>query len=239
MRRVVVTPTFAAGLGVVVAAVLAYPMRTVFSYVPPGALGPDGALCSQQACKHQAAPTGKPAPYGGAVRTAPHSPRAKADPDSGAAAPGQRPGGSPSSGQPRLNYQITGQWDGGFSGLITITFPAGTAPSAWRLRFGYPSGHILSVTPNSYLEPDGHGAVVQSADYPGSAAPGGRTFAIGVGVQGRPAPPARCSFNGQACHIGLVLAEQAGTRRRPGIGWHPHPGGRRHHPGAWHRRPAR
>lgn len=31
MRRVVMTPTFAAGLGVVVAAVLAYPMQTVFT----------------------------------------------------------------------------------------------------------------------------------------------------------------------------------------------------------------
>ena len=35
MRRVVVTPTFAAGLGVVVAAVLAYPMQTVFNYAGP------------------------------------------------------------------------------------------------------------------------------------------------------------------------------------------------------------
>ena len=40
MRRVVVTPTFAAGLGVVVAAVLAYPMQTVFSYAAP-----NGATC--------------------------------------------------------------------------------------------------------------------------------------------------------------------------------------------------
>src|SRR6516165_5355227 len=35
MRRVVVTPTVAAGLGVVVAAVLAYPMQTVFNYAGP------------------------------------------------------------------------------------------------------------------------------------------------------------------------------------------------------------
>jgi len=47
MRRVVVTPTFAAGLGVVVAAVLAYPMQTVFSYVAPGALGQGGLKCGQ------------------------------------------------------------------------------------------------------------------------------------------------------------------------------------------------
>src|SRR5277367_1221873 len=36
LRRVIVTPTFAAGLGVVIAAVLAYPMsRTVFRYIAP------------------------------------------------------------------------------------------------------------------------------------------------------------------------------------------------------------
>src|SRR5260370_36783146 len=35
MRRVVVTPTFAAGLGVVVAAMLVYPMQAGFSSLPP------------------------------------------------------------------------------------------------------------------------------------------------------------------------------------------------------------
>src|SRR5215468_9771298 len=67
MRRVVVTPTFAAGLGVVVAAVLAYPMQTVFSYVTPGAFGQGGAdgglLCAKGGCGHQLAP-GNPAPFG-------------------------------------------------------------------------------------------------------------------------------------------------------------------------------
>ena len=51
MRRVVVTPTFAAGLGVVVAAVLAYPMQTVFSYVAPGAIGHGGLRCGQGGCR--------------------------------------------------------------------------------------------------------------------------------------------------------------------------------------------
>ena len=64
MRRVVVTPTFAAGLGVVVAAVLAYPMQTVFSYVAPGALGQGGLRCGQNGCSRQALPTGKPEPFG-------------------------------------------------------------------------------------------------------------------------------------------------------------------------------
>src|SRR6516162_9166722 len=45
MRRVVVTPTFAAGLGVVVAAVLALQMHTVFNYAPPG-----GTTCQVAGC---------------------------------------------------------------------------------------------------------------------------------------------------------------------------------------------
>src|SRR5499427_2538852 len=65
MRRVVVTPTFAAGLGVVVAAVLAYPMQTVFSYVAPGALGQGGLRCGQTGCTRQPT-TGKPEPFGAA-----------------------------------------------------------------------------------------------------------------------------------------------------------------------------
>src|SRR5215469_4671027 len=44
MRRIVVTPTFAAGLGVVVAAVLAFQMQTVFNYAAPNA-APCTASC--------------------------------------------------------------------------------------------------------------------------------------------------------------------------------------------------
>src|SRR5215467_10947343 len=71
VRRVVVTPTFAAGLGVVVAAMLAYPMRTVFSYVSPGALGPGGIQCGQLGCSRSPLPSGKPVPEGGGVRNPP------------------------------------------------------------------------------------------------------------------------------------------------------------------------
>src|SRR5499426_4810998 len=49
VRRVVVTPTFAAGLGVVIAAVLAYPMtKTVISY--GGAPPAGGQPCQVKGC---------------------------------------------------------------------------------------------------------------------------------------------------------------------------------------------
>ena len=211
MRRVVVTPTFAAGLGVVVAAVLAYPMQTVFSYVAPGALGQGGLRCGQNGCSHQALPTGKPEPFGAAGGTLNPSPPASARPAAageGSPAPSRQPGGTGGTGgtrgtvvQPQLSYKITSKWQGGFWGQITITFP-GAVPASWHLRFGYPGGHILGMNPNSHLAPNGHAAVVRSSDYAAGSGPDGRTFAIGVGVQGVPTHPARCSFDGKPCHIG-------------------------------------
>jgi cellulose binding protein with CBM2 domain len=212
MRRVVVTPTFAAGLGVVVAAVLAYPMQTVFSYVAPGALGQGGLRCGQDGCSRQPPPTGKPEPFGaagGALNPAPPAsakPATEHDGTTGSSAPagpsGQQMGtGGTAVAQPRLSYKITSKWQGGFWGQITITFP-GDVPANWHLRFGYPGGYILGMNPDSHLAPNGHAAVVRSSDYATGSGPDGRTFAIGVGVQGVPTHPARCSFNGQACHIG-------------------------------------
>ena len=205
MRRVVVTPTFAAGLGVVVAAVLAYPMQTVFSYVAPGALGQGGLRCGQSGCSHQSSPAGKPVPFGVGGGTLNPSPPAAAEPagnDDSPAPSGQQPGtdGTPAA-QPHLSYKITSKWQGGFWGQITITF-SGAVPANWHLRFGYPGGHILGMNPNSHLAPNGHAAVVRSSDYTTGSGPDGRTFAIGVGVQGVPTHPARCSFDGKACHIG-------------------------------------
>src|SRR5579859_2269487 len=206
MRRVVVTPTFAAGLGVVVAAVLAFPMQTVFSYVAPGALGPGGLTCGQNGCEHQS--HGRPSPFGvGSGQINSGSPGA-AEPDDGGTSgtSGQQPGGGGTGGstavvQPQLSYKITSKWQGGFWGQITITFP-GAVPANWHLRFGYPTGRILGMNPNSHLAPNGHAVTVRSTDYAGGTGPGGRVFAVGVGVQGVPAHPRRCLFDGTPCHFG-------------------------------------
>jgi hypothetical protein len=198
LRRVVVTPTFAAGLGVVVAATLAYPMQTVFSYVVPGASGQGGLVCAQDGCTHHSG-RGKPYPFGvgdGALPSSPGSAEPGNDP------PGQHTGGGGSAiAQPRLTYKVTGRWQGGFWGLITITFP-GAAPPEWRLRIGYPARHIRRIKPSGHLAPGGHGALVRSTDYSGGSGPGDRTFTVGVSVQGSPARPGKCWFNGRHCHFG-------------------------------------
>src|SRR5215469_17977232 len=87
IRRVVVTPTFAAGLGVVVAAMLAYPMQTVFSYVAPGASGQSGLVCTQDGCTHHSG-RGNPYPFGVGDGALPSSP------GSGNDSPGQHAGGA-------------------------------------------------------------------------------------------------------------------------------------------------
>jgi hypothetical protein len=198
MRRVVVTPTFAAGLGVVVAATLAYPMQTVFSYVVPGASGQGGLVCAKDGCTHHSG-RGKPYPFGvgdGALPSSPGSAEPGNDP------PGQHTGGGGGAiAQPRLTYKVTGRWQGGFWGLITITFP-GAAPPEWRLRIGYPARHIQRIKPSGHLAPGGHGALVRSTDYSGGLGPGDRTFTVGVSVQGSPARPGKCWFNGRHCHFG-------------------------------------
>ena len=149
LRRVVVTPTFAAGLGVVVAAVLAYPMQTVFSYVAPGALGPGGLRCGQDGCTRQ--PTGKPEPFGAAGGALNPSSPGSAKPAGGndgatgstgssgsTGGPGQQTGTDDTAvAEPRLSYKITSKWQGGFWSQITVTFPGtsprtGTCVSAFR-----------------------------------------------------------------------------------------------------------
>jgi hypothetical protein len=197
MRRVVVTPTFAAGLGVVVAAVLAYPMQTVFSYVAPGALGPGGVQCGQDGCANQPGHV-NPAPFGvgGAISKAPSGSQTT----HGTTTQPGHAGSGMAVARPQLGYKITNRWQGGFWGHITITFPGGVPPE-WKLRFGYPGGHILALIPNSRLAANGHAALVRSSDYATGTGPGGRTFVVGVRVQGAAVPPARCSFDGRSCHI--------------------------------------
>jgi len=198
VRRVVVTPTFAAGLGVVVAAMLAYPMQTVFSYVVPGASGQGGLACTQDGCTHQSG-RAKAFPFGvgdGAVNPSTPGP---AEP--GNDSPGQHAGGGSGIAQPRLTYKVTARWQGSFWGRITITFP-GPVPPEWWLRIGYPAHHILRIKPGDHLAPGGHAALVRSTSYSGGWGPGGRSFTVGVSVQGRPARPGRCWFNGRHCHFG-------------------------------------
>ncbi len=199
MRRVAVTPTFAAGLGVVIAAVIAYPLtRTVISYgpEPPAA----GHRCPVTACA-TTAPGGGLASAKPGLRLPPPRPPARPHPDVPArpAAAGPRP---------VMNYQTLRQWRGGFAGQVTITMPAGPLPASWRLRLSYRPAAIGSVWGGAWTTRGPHVVIVTSPDpgdpgWPGVGSGGGSMeIRIYLAVTGTPGPPTGCELNGQPCARG-------------------------------------
>jgi hypothetical protein len=213
MRRVVVTPTFAAGLGVVVAAVLAYPMQTVFNYASPN----DGAPCQVAGCGVGSQPGGQTA-SGPTHRFSTHGPGAQSGSKGSASGTGHTPaggggggGGQPAAAAPQLSYQTASKAHWGFNGTIVISFKPKFAHQHWRLQFSYPSARILKVSAGSniHIQHDQHTALVASLSSPAHGAVP-RLVRVSIEVAGRPGPPGQCSFNGHGCHFGGQHAGQKG-----------------------------
>jgi hypothetical protein len=191
IRRVVVTPTFAAGLGVVVAAVLAYPMQTVFNYAAPNTARCAGGQCG---------------PGGGEPASVPGDRLSEPGKHSTGTVPRNRNrqdqrGGQALTAAPHLSYHTASRVGGGFNGTIMIDFRPRGMHERWWLEFSYPSARILRVWAGQYIRHGPHGAVVGSWDWRGPAAHR-RLVHVSIQVAGHPGPPARCFFNGRACHFG-------------------------------------
>jgi hypothetical protein len=199
MRRIVVTPTFAAGLGVVIAAVIAYPLtRTVISYgrEPPAA----GHPCLVTGCATTAPGDGGLASAKPGRRLVPPRPKHHRGPATGAAAA--------SGPRPVMTYQTLHQWPDGFVGQVIITMPAGPVPASWRLRLSYRSAAITNVWGGSLAAHGPHTVVVTPGGQNDQGGQEGRSsqnagdVQIYVAVTGPPGPPTGCEFNGQACARG-------------------------------------
>src|SRR3984957_20134854 len=155
LRRLVMTPTFAAGLGVVVAAFLAANMsRTVLHFSAPI----PGNQCTSGDCHAQQ-------PHGGTLASArPGVHITPSVPSAPSPATGLQPGTTPSaaggSGAPQpsvgsqpgvgsqpvsITYQQVEHWPGGFADQITISGLGGTRARTWSLAFGYPGSRIAGV----------------------------------------------------------------------------------------------
>jgi hypothetical protein len=175
-----VTPTFAAGLGVVVAAGLAVGMttRTVLHFT-----GPD----QQKYCTaHNCAPSGPD----GVGTLASAKPGIKLLPapggSSGAQAPSS-PTGGPGSGYGAngpvvINYQTTQRWSWGFDGQIVISGIPAASLDTWRLSFDYPGTRIVEVQ-GAKWQPTGQDSGVAE---PGTGASG----ATAPGATGQDVPQA-------------------------------------------------
>ena len=215
VRRVVVTPTFAAGLGVVIAAAMAYPMtKTVISY---GGAPPVGETpCLLKGCVGGTDGSGSLATSGPGTRLVPSS--TPTDPDPAVTGTG---GGVVAGAQPVMQYQTLRQWQSGFIGQITIVDSSGSVPAQWQLRLDYESAHIIGVWGGRWSA-SGDGVLV-TPDDGGIPGEGGHVQVVVV-VSGRPGPPSGCAFNGQACRT-----EDGGSGGGPASGnpqpEHQQPGG--------------
>jgi hypothetical protein len=207
VRRVVVTPTFAAGLGVVIAAGMAYPMtKTVISYggTPPAG----GEPCPVEGC---ATPNGN-----GDLATASPGQRLESPPP---AAPRPDPSASPApggegalaAGRPVMQYQTLRQWDSGFFGQVTITDTGGSAQASWQLRLSYDSAHIIGVWGGKWSPSGDHAVVVTPDSGDGTSHDGGSSVQVVLAVSGRAGPPSSCTFNGRTCQTGQADGQSQPT----------------------------
>jgi Cellulose binding domain len=196
VRRVVVTPTFAAGLGVVIAAGMAYPMtKTVISY--GGAPPAGGAPCLTAGC---VAGSGELATASPGQRLESPPPAAKSPDPSAAPAPSG--GGTVAAGAPPvMQYQTLRQWQSGFFGQVTITDPGGSAQANWQLSLSYDSAHIIGVWGGKWSASDDH-TVVVTPDSGDGTSHNGSSVQVVVAVSGQAGPPSGCAFNGRACQTG-------------------------------------
>jgi hypothetical protein len=196
LRRVIVSPTFAAGLGIVIAAMLVLPMTgTIFHYtLPPGR---ESTACPEDICPSPGG-GGHAAIKGGKRIAAGNGPEQRA----GAAAQATPPAGDPApspSGLESLRYQTVKQWPGGFMGQITITLAPGSGDD-WQLWFGYPAADIQAVSGGgAWISHGDHRAQVTAG--PSAGVPAGQPIDVTFEVTGEPSAPAYCTFNGQDCHL--------------------------------------
>jgi Cellulose binding domain len=203
VRRVVVTPTFAAGLGVVIAAAMSYPMtRTVISYGGTPPVG--GSRCQVTDCGTGAADgNGSLATASPGSQLAPPTPAAThPDPSAPATSGG---GTAASSPRPAMQYQTLRQWQSGFIGQVTITVPGG-APDGWQLRLSYQSASIIGVWGGHWSPSGDHTVLVTPESGSTGGHGGGDSVQVILAVDGMPGPPSGCTFNGRACRPGLAAA---------------------------------
>jgi hypothetical protein len=193
-RSLLATPWFAAGAGIVIAAVLAVETPTALTYGPTFPV----EQCPVHGCGGNTGhPAGQPA---------------TATPGVALKDPGLRmKGGTTARSRRRgrtargvlLTYQIVRQWSSGF--LAQIILPDAARSGDWSLRFAFPAAHVDRVW-GARWEPSGngdggtaYGRARQSEDFwrDGGSDPG----RLMVSASGTPQAPSDCALDGARCRF--------------------------------------
>ena len=203
-RSLLVTPWFAAGAGIVIAAALAVDSPSALTYAPNG----PGVRCAASGC-----PGTVPSRGPDLATATPGVPIASgATPGEGAET---GPAGRGAPGEPgpayQVGYEILRRWPSGF--LAEITLPPNLKSGSWSLWLSFRSAHIDRVW-GARWRPSGNGGSGTASgpwhrgqqgtgpgpDGPGSGRPGDRQLTISA--TGTPASPSGCSLDGKNCRFG-------------------------------------
>jgi len=202
-RSLMVTPWFAAGAGIVIAAALAVDSPAALTYVPTD----PGVRCPVSGC------AGAVPGHGPDVATA--TPGLPLPPGSGPrAGVASGPAGAAGGGGPayQVGYQVVRRWSSGF--LAMITLPADMKAGPWSLRLAFPSAHVDRVW-GAQWHPSGNGddAGMATGLWPGPGpgrGNGGGGHSVGqpaggqirISATGTATTPSACRLDGVSCRFG-------------------------------------
>jgi hypothetical protein len=206
VRGSLVTPWFAAGAGIVVAALLAVESpHQVLSFGPPVY-----QHCSSQHCTAGVRPT--PGSLAGStpgvpikhaqpanVRRAAVGPHAFAGEPARSAGNRAAPAHPPAAPVVTVHFQLLGRHRPGYRGFAALITLQGSKPGDWTLRFVLPGAQIERVW-GAHWRPspsdDGGTATGQPWPWPHSDGDQARIAILGTGTSG---PPTGCVFDGARC----------------------------------------
>ncbi len=125
-------------------------------------------------------------------------------------------GGGAAGESVNLTIAQASQWDGGFTGNLTIVNTGSQPISGWQLSFNFAPG-IQSIWNGSFTA-DGHSYQLQGAGSTATIPPGG-TATLGFTATGALSPDSAsdCIFDGKACSIS-ILTETTPPPPTPQVG---------------------
>jgi hypothetical protein len=186
-RSLLATPWFAAGAGIVIAAVLAVNSPAALTYGPPV------EKCPIHGCGSSAGhPPAQPATASpGVALKAPGM-----EMNGGGTAPVRRHGHA-ARGR-RLGYRIVRRWSSGFLALIAL--PGATRPGGWSLSFAFAAAHVDRVW-GARWQPSGNGdGGTAAGPYGPPGDPLGADQML-VFATGTPELPSGCALDGVRCRF--------------------------------------
>ena len=193
MRSLLLTPWFAAGAGIVIAAAVAVGSPAALTYSQAGPSVPCSASCTGSAPQRPGVATASP----GVALKVPGGHRRGAAPAGSAPARAAKPGAGY-----QLGYQVIGHRRRGFIAIITM--PGNLKPANWSLAFAFSSARVERVW-GALWQPTGDGkggtalGPTQWAGRPPGQAGARQLLVL---ARGTSKTPSNCTLNGVSCSFG-------------------------------------